>query len=266
MVDLAGGSPMNLRNRTRLRRLLPLRQHGGSHIHGTLASAARLVVEFFLAVFFLVFLLFNHGRDGSPQQIVRTRAPGNEQVPQPEPGERVVFGAHFERGLGLPASAFFWHFLDYFGLQLHHLPANAIVTLSCYVAFMEGYAGLWPDVDFWSRMLFIKAHTTDGHLRACSAASLYSRPSTPFPKIPTVDSVNKWQTTFFYVKNENPGFDWVNLPEFTPEPPTAKLNWGYNYRPADAEAEVNMLRKLLREYVADEQLCTTDLLCCYISR
>ncbi|KAK1607889.1 hypothetical protein QYE76_031562 [Lolium multiflorum] len=59
-----------------------------------------------------------------------------------KPGECVVFGAHFDRGLGLPASSFFRRFLEYFGLQPQHLPANAFVQLSCFVAFMEGYAGL----------------------------------------------------------------------------------------------------------------------------
>ncbi|KAK1681507.1 hypothetical protein QYE76_042355 [Lolium multiflorum] len=78
---------------------------------------------------------------------VITRAPSDEVEPTPEPGERVVFGAHFDRGLGLPASPFFRRFLNFFGLQPHHLPANACVLLSCYVAFMEGYAGLWPDID-----------------------------------------------------------------------------------------------------------------------
>ncbi|KAK1695957.1 hypothetical protein QYE76_012654 [Lolium multiflorum] len=180
---------------------------------------------------------------------VKARAPGDEVVPQLEPGERVVFTAHFERWLGRPASAFFRYFLDYFGLQPHHLPANAFITLSCYVAFCEGYAGLWPGVDFWSRLFFIKAQTIDGRLRACGAASLYLRPSTPFPRIPTVDSVKKWQTTFFYVKSENPSFDWVNLPEFSPEPPTAKLNWGHCAKPDDVEAE-----KFARQQVEDGDL------------
>ncbi|KAK1644941.1 hypothetical protein QYE76_062746 [Lolium multiflorum] len=105
---------------------------------------------------------------------VITRAPGEEQEPRPEPGERVVFGAHLDRGLGLPASDFFRRFLDHFGLQPHHLPANAMILLSCYVAFMEGYAGLWPDVEFWSRLFYIKAQTTEG-LRTCGAASIYPR-------------------------------------------------------------------------------------------
>jgi hypothetical protein len=89
---------------------------------------------------------------------------------------------------------------------------------------MEGYASLWPDVEFWCRWFYLKAQTTDGHLRACGAASIYSCTSTPFPKIPTVDSVKKWQTLFFYVKNANPGFNWVNLPDYNPDPPTARLN------------------------------------------
>ncbi|KAK1677557.1 hypothetical protein QYE76_038405 [Lolium multiflorum] len=169
---------------------------------------------------------------------VITRAPGAEVEPKPEPGERVVFGAHFDRGLGLPASNFFRHFLECFGLQPHHLPADACILLSCYVAFMEAYAGLWPEIDFWSRLFYIKAQTTDGHLRTCGAVSIYSRPGTPFPKIPTVDSVKNWQMLFFYVRNENPGFDRINLPEYNPAPPVGRINWGYNARTTDPDAEL----------------------------
>ncbi|KAK1677430.1 hypothetical protein QYE76_038278 [Lolium multiflorum] len=111
-----------------------------------------------------------------PRSVV-TRVPGEETEPAPEPGERVVFGAHLDRGLGLPASTFFRQFLDNFGLQPHHLPANACVLLSCFVAFMEAYAGLWPDIDFWSRLFYLKAQTTEGRLRACGAASIYTRPA-----------------------------------------------------------------------------------------
>ncbi|KAK1642588.1 hypothetical protein QYE76_060393 [Lolium multiflorum] len=174
-----------------------------------------------------------------PREVV-TRAPGDEVEPRPDPGERVVFGAHLDRGLGLPASAFFRRFLDFFGLQPHHLPANACVLLSCYVAFMEGYAGLWPDVDFWSRLFYLKSQMTEGRLRTCGCASIYPRAGSLFPKIPTVDSVKNWQMTFFYVKNANPAFDRINLPEYDPllRPPG---NWGHNPKSADPDAEVNLL-------------------------
>ena len=47
---------------------------------------------------------------------VSCRLPGDEIEPVLEPGEVVVFLAHFERGLGLPASDFFRQFLDFYRL------------------------------------------------------------------------------------------------------------------------------------------------------
>ncbi|KAK1670020.1 hypothetical protein QYE76_058179 [Lolium multiflorum] len=199
-----------------------------------------------------------------PREVV-TRAPGEEVEPKPEPGERVVFGAHLDRGLGLPASAFFRRFLDFFGLQPHHLPANACVLLSCYVAFMEGYAGLWPTSTSGPALLPQVAND-EGRLRTCGCASIYPRAGSLFPKIPTVDSVKNWQMTFFYVKNANPAFDRINLPEYNPAPPTTRLNWGHNPKSADPDAEVNLLWDFLGECVSAGRLSAEDLLCTYIER
>ncbi|KAK1695826.1 hypothetical protein QYE76_012523 [Lolium multiflorum] len=199
-----------------------------------------------------------------PRSVI-TRAPGVELEPTPEPDERVVFGAHLDRGLGLPASAFFRRFLDHFGLQPHHLPANACVLLSCFVAFMEAYAGLWPDIDFWSRLFYLKAQTNDGRLRACGAASIYTRPGTPFPKIPTVDSVKNWQMSFFYVRNEGGLVDRINLPEFNPAPPVGRINWSHNARSTDQNAEVNLLWDFLAT-AATGGLTAEDLLCTIAER
>ncbi|KAK1699284.1 hypothetical protein QYE76_015981 [Lolium multiflorum] len=173
-----------------------------------------------------------------PSSVV-TRAPGGETEPEPQPGERVVFGAHLDRGLGLPASTFF-RFLDNFGLQPHHLPANACVLLSCYVAFMEAYAGLWPDIDFWSRLFYLKRRPPRAAAGLRRRLDLHS-PGTPFPKIPTVDSVKNWQMSFFYVRNEGQLVDRINLPEFNPVPPVGRINWSYNARTTDPDAEVNQL-------------------------
>jgi hypothetical protein len=63
-------------------------------------------------------------------------------VPAPEPGERVVFIAHFERGFGLPVSDFFRDLLDTYDVQPHHIPANAVMILSAFAAFCEGFAGI----------------------------------------------------------------------------------------------------------------------------
>jgi hypothetical protein len=79
------------------------------------------------------------------------RIPGDEREPVPNPGEVVVFTAHFERGFGLPASDFFRRFLDFYELQPHHLPVNIIFYLSSFVSFMEGFVGLLPTVETFAR-------------------------------------------------------------------------------------------------------------------
>nr|XP_051217365.1 uncharacterized protein LOC127334867 [Lolium perenne] len=130
---------------------------------------------------------------------------------------------------------------------------------------MEAYAGLWPDIDFWSRLFFLKAQTNDGRLRACGAASIYTRPGTPFPKIPTVDSVKNWQMSFFYVRNEGELVDRINLPEFNPAPPVGRINWSHNARSTDQNAEVNLLWDLLATATAGG-LTAEDLLCTIAER
>jgi hypothetical protein len=72
-------------------------------------------------------------------------------VSAPESSERVIFISHFERGFTLPASDFFRDFLDNYGLQPHHLPANAVIILSAFAAFCEGYAGIEPFAQGWAR-------------------------------------------------------------------------------------------------------------------
>jgi hypothetical protein len=77
-----------------------------------------------------------------PAEQVELRAPGEELVPKPRAGEIVVFCSHFERRFGLLASAFFCAYLEFFGLQPHHLGANTVMSLSAFVTFCEGYHGM----------------------------------------------------------------------------------------------------------------------------
>ncbi|KAK1663217.1 hypothetical protein QYE76_051376 [Lolium multiflorum] len=70
-----------------------------------------------------------------PASVV-TRAPGEETEPSRSPAS--ASSSARTSTAGWPAGFnFFRRFLDFFGLQPHHLPANACVLLSCYVAFME---------------------------------------------------------------------------------------------------------------------------------
>ena len=133
------------------------------------------------------------------------RRPGKEIVPTPKPGERVVFLTHFERGFGLPASDFFRHFLDFFGLQPHHLPANAIVSLSAFSGFMEGYFVLWPTVEAWVKFFHLRKQTVPGSdpkvMVAYGSVSISPQGHSILPRIQGLKTVKKWQRSFLYVKS-----------------------------------------------------------------
>ncbi|KAE8809471.1 hypothetical protein D1007_13889 [Hordeum vulgare] len=90
-----------------------------------------------------------HHRLLPPASQVLVRIPGTETAPTPAAEEIVVFDEHFYRGFGLPASSFFSEWLHFFGLQLHHVPTNAILQLSAFVVLCEGFLGIEPRLDLW---------------------------------------------------------------------------------------------------------------------
>ena len=151
--------------------------------------------------------------------------------PQPRRGEFVVFLTHFQRGLGLPISDFFAEFLRRYGLQPHHLPANAIFHLSCWASFTEGYCGLWPTTDGWHRFYSFRGmtvpnpakKTAEKMLLQCGAAAIQPKTGSTLPRVKGLESCHKWQKTFFYVSNRGEA-DLIGLPPFRIGVPT-RQNW-----------------------------------------
>jgi hypothetical protein len=140
----------------------------------------------------------------------------------------VVFYAHCTRGFGLPASPFFRAFCELFGLQPHHLEANALLGLA---SFCEAYAGVWPTVDLWAKFFHLKVQKAlpkRPEMSECGAASIYARRNAGFPKVTLSNSLKKWQRTFFYARNIDPAIDRINLSPFANIVPAEKLNWGYD--------------------------------------
>jgi hypothetical protein len=166
-----------------------------------------------------------------PAEVI-CRLPGDEVEPSPQVGEAVVFIAHFQHGLGLPVSPFFWAFLNKFHLQPHHLPANAFTLLSSFATFTEGYLGLWPTVELWSRFhnFWVQSVPDPGNkgpkpMVDCGAATIIPRRKTDFFRVPGLESCRKWLRSFFYVRNSpDAKGDYINLPTYVSGPPIEKHN------------------------------------------
>ncbi|KAE8821471.1 hypothetical protein D1007_00244 [Hordeum vulgare] len=65
-------------------------------------------------------------------------------VPGPHPSERMVFGTHFNVDFGLLVSLFMRLFLEFFGLEMHHLGPKSVLYLACFTMLCEGYLVFWP--------------------------------------------------------------------------------------------------------------------------
>ena len=119
-------------------------------------------------------------------------APREEISPAPEEGERVIFRLYRMRRLGLPASSFFRSFLEFYGLQPHHLTPNTVVLLSAFVALCEGFLGVLPTLELWGEFFFSKLGTQAAGVPAqCGAFIVVRRlgADNPFPTILLIKSV-----------------------------------------------------------------------------
>jgi hypothetical protein len=171
---------------------------------------------------------------------VACQLPAGETVPASEPGERVVFISHFERGFGLLVSDFFRDFLDTYDLQPHHIPANVVMILSAFAAFCEGFAGIEAFTQAWAKYFQLRKQVIqeprtkddppetaqekkDRPMTQCSVATIMSQKGSDFPKIELLQSCKKWQKSFFCVKNTT-DVDLLNLPPFVDEPPLEMKN------------------------------------------
>ena len=78
------------------------------------------------------------------------RLPNKGQVtPTLEPHERVVFLAHFIRGLGFPLHPFVLGLMFYYGLDFHDLTPNFILNISAFIIVCEAFLRIRPHFGLW---------------------------------------------------------------------------------------------------------------------
>ncbi|KAE8812859.1 hypothetical protein D1007_09948 [Hordeum vulgare] len=86
-----------------------------------------------------VYIECTHHRHKLPlAEVVAACISGVENAPDPQDGEVVVFAKHFARVLGLSLNTFFRRLLTHYGLQPHHLSANAVLQLAAFLTLCEG--------------------------------------------------------------------------------------------------------------------------------
>ena len=140
-------------------------------------------------------------------------------------------------------------------MQPHHLGANAVMLLSAFVTLCEGYLGVRPSLGLWTRLFHFRSQVVisgtmlpnpkgadlppipEKVMVECGATTIYTNAKTGYPNPKPLQSVKKWQRTFFYVRTLDNEANYHNLPKFLLDPPFHKVNWGVKIGHSDIDLD-----------------------------
>jgi hypothetical protein len=162
----------------------------------------------------------------APQAESRWRTDCKAPVPIPNPSEIVMLKSHVERGLSMPPSLFFTNLLKFYGLQLHHISPNSLVSVAGYAALCEGYLGIRPRVDLFQLFFSVRAnYEDDGSLQTCGTVCFLPRRSKEYPFIMLLDSAIGWRGSWFYMADQPAPSQARSLPPFKNVAAESRDSW-----------------------------------------
>ena len=118
------------------------------------------------------------------KEIVHRLPAKGQIIPTLEPHERVVFLAHFVRGLGFPLHPFVRGLMFYYGLDFHDLTPNFILNISTFIVLCEAFLRVPPHFGLWLKTFNVKPKVVSGQQAECGGAMVGRMPMSPSPKAP----------------------------------------------------------------------------------
>src|SRR3954471_17248004 len=91
-----------------------------------------------------------------PQDREAVKLPGNEVIPRPPAGFRVMFLAFVIRGFFFPVHDFLRGLLFLYGVQLHHLSPNSLLHIACFITLCECWLSIKPHFGLFWRLYSVK--------------------------------------------------------------------------------------------------------------
>ncbi|KAK1613609.1 hypothetical protein QYE76_019126 [Lolium multiflorum] len=128
--------------------------------------------------------------------------PGDETMPRPDEGWRVMFLAFLFRGLSVPAHEFLRGLLLVYGVQLHQLTPNSILHIACFITLCECFLGIHPHWGLWRHIFFIRRNAMKTAIHNVGGAIISIRLEAEYFDFKMAESVQNWRKKWFYIKDE----------------------------------------------------------------
>jgi hypothetical protein len=161
------------------------------------------------------------------REISKCRVEPNAAMRAPSKKEIVMLKSHIDRGLSLPPSYFLKSLLRHYRLCLHHIAPNSLTIIAGFVAFCEGFLGVYPRGDLF-RLYFNIRHNRDPNGDLCNYGSILFVPCSgkSYPYIKPHDSAKGWRGSFFYHADQAPPERTFGLRPFVDGPAQEQDSWG----------------------------------------
>jgi Putative gypsy type transposon len=91
-----------------------------------------------------------------PADQAAVRAPGKEVFPSAREGERVCFVEFLPRGFGFPLHDFVRGLLYAYGIQIHDLTPNSVLSIASFIVLCECFLGIAPNWMLWKSLFIVR--------------------------------------------------------------------------------------------------------------
>lgn len=181
-----------------------------------------------------------------PAEEVTVRAPGKEVIPSPRDGERVCFVEFLPRGFGFPIHDFVRGLLYAYGIQIHDLTPNSILSIASFIVLCECFLGIHPNWLLWKSLFLVRRNVGKSkQVYPVGGFGIQVRGDTAYFQMKKSDSVQGWRRKWFYVKCDQEG-----LPKFAADRALRKTKaWAHPLSKEEKEATkplLALLRGLLK--------------------
>ena len=150
------------------------------------------------------------------------RFPGDEMIPCPGDGWRVIFLDFLVRGLSLPAHEFLRGLLFVYGVQLHQPTPNSILHIAVFVTLCECFLGIHPHFGLWKRIFLLRRNSSRDAIYDVGGTIIAMRPEAKYFNLKFPDSVQGWRKKWLYVRDQKIGTQEYGWRDGFPAMPTMR--------------------------------------------
>jgi hypothetical protein len=115
--------------------------------------------------------------------------PGDESVPNPPEGFRVLFSDFLIRGLSVPIHEFLRGLLFIYGIRIHQLTPNSIIHISIFITLCECFLGIHPHWGLWKRIFYLPRNNSKNTIYNVGGVCICVRPKASYFDLKFTDSV-----------------------------------------------------------------------------